>query len=169
MKSPFKLDRRTKIVATLGPASNDEQVMRKLVEAGVNVFRLNFSHGSHEDQRARFNLIRSLEEEFDYPIGILMDLQGPKLRIGTFAEGKITLKKGDTFNLYLERRVGDQEGVSLPHKEIFDVLETGHELLVDDGKVRLKVTQASPLVAVTTVVVGGVISDRKGVNVPDTQ
>lgn len=169
MKSPFKLDRRTKIVATLGPASNDEQVMRKLVEAGVNVFRLNFSHGSHEDQRARFNLIRSLEEEFDYPIGILMDLQGPKLRIGTFAEGKITLKKGDTFNLYLERRVGDQEGVSLPHKEIFDVLEAGHELLVDDGKVRLKVTQASPLVAVTTVVVGGVISDRKGVNVPDKQ
>ena len=169
MKSPFKLDRRTKIVATLGPASNDEQVMRKLVEAGVNVFRLNFSHGSHEDQRARFNLIRSLEEEFDYPIGILMDLQGPKLRIGTFAEGKITLKKGNTFNLYLEKRVGDQEGVSLPHKEIFDVLEAGHELLVDDGKVRLKVTQASPLVAVTTVVVGGVISDRKGVNVPDKQ
>lgn len=169
MNSPFKLDRRTKIVATLGPASNDETVLRKLVEAGVNVFRLNFSHGSHEDQRARFNLIRSMEAEFDRPIGILMDLQGPKLRIGTFAEGKITLKKGDTFNLYLEKRVGDQDGVSLPHREIFDVLEAGHELLVDDGKVRLKVTQASPLVAVTTVVVGGVISDRKGVNVPDKQ
>lgn len=169
MKSPFKLDRRTKIVATLGPASNDENVLRKLVEAGVNVFRLNFSHGSHEDQRARFNLIRSMEAEFDHPIGILMDLQGPKLRIGTFAEGKITLKKGDTFKLYLEKRVGDQEGVSLPHKEIFDVLEAGHELLVDDGKVRLQVIQASPLVAVTTVVVGGVISDRKGVNVPDKQ
>ncbi|HPY40188.1 MAG TPA: pyruvate kinase [Thiolinea sp.] len=169
MKSPFKLDRRTKIVATLGPASNDEQVMRKLVEAGVNVFRLNFSHGTHEDQRARFNLIRSMEVEFDHPIGILMDLQGPKLRIGTFAEGKITLKKGDTFKLYLEKRVGDQEGVSLPHKEIFDVLEVNHELLVDDGKVRLKVIQASPMVAVTTVMVGGVISDRKGVNVPDKQ
>lgn len=169
MNSPFKLDRRTKIVATLGPASNDEQVLRTLVEAGVNVFRLNFSHGTHEDQRARFNLIRSMEAEFDRPIGILMDLQGPKLRIGTFAEGRITLKKGDSFNLYLEKRLGDQEGVSLPHKEIFDVLEVGHELLVDDGKIRLKVTQVSPLVAVTTVVVGGVISDRKGVNVPDKQ
>ncbi|MFM2319929.1 MAG: hypothetical protein RLZZ215_2550 [Pseudomonadota bacterium] len=169
MNSPFKLDRRTKIVATLGPASNDEQVLRTLVEAGVNVFRLNFSHGTHEDQRARFNLIRSMEAEFDRPIGILMDLQGPKLRIGTFAEGKVTLKKGDKFNLYLEKRLGDQDGVSLPHKEIFDVLEVGHELLVDDGKIRLKVTQVSPLVAVTTVIVGGVISDRKGVNVPDKQ
>lgn len=169
MNSPFKLDRRTKIVATLGPASNDEQVLRTLVEAGVNVFRLNFSHGTHEDQRARFNLIRSMETEFDRPIGILMDLQGPKLRIGTFAEGKIALKKGDSFKLYLEKRLGDQEGVSLPHKEIFDVLEVGHELLVDDGKIRLKVTHISPLVAVTTVIVGGTISDRKGVNVPDKQ
>jgi len=123
MKSPFKLDRRTKIVATLGPASNDETVLRKLVEAGVNVFRLNFSHGSHEDQRARFNLIRSMETEFDRPIGILMDLQGPKLRIGTFAEGKITLKKGDTFNLLLEKRVGDQEGVSFRIKRFLMYLK----------------------------------------------
>lgn len=169
MKSPFKLDRRTKIVATLGPASSDEAMLRKLVAAGVNVFRLNFSHGSHEDQRARYELVREIEDEMGCPIGVLMDLQGPKLRIGTFAEGRITLKKGDHFNLYLERRVGGQDGVTLPHKEIFDVLAVGHELLVDDGKVRLKVTEIRSGEATTEVLVGGVISDRKGVNVPDTQ
>ncbi len=169
MESPFKLDRRTKIVATLGPASNDEKTLRALVEAGVNVFRLNFSHGTHEEQRARYNLVRAIEAEAGRPLGILMDLQGPKLRVGQFANGKITLKNGDSFKLYLEKRPGDQEGVSLPHKEIFDVLAVGNELLLDDGKIRLKVTATNGTEAVTTVLVGGVLSDRKGVNVPDTQ
>ena len=169
MDSPFKLDRRTKIVATLGPASQDEAVLHKLVAAGVNVFRLNFSHGTHEEQRERYNLVRRVEKAAGRPIGILMDLQGPKLRIGTFASGRITLSKGDTFRLHLEQRVGDQDGVCLPHKEIFDVMTIGNELLVDDGKVRLRVKDIQPGIATTEVMVGGVISDRKGVNVPDTQ
>ncbi|MEZ5448596.1 MAG: pyruvate kinase [Thiolinea sp.] len=169
MDSPFKLDRRTKIVATLGPASQSEAVLRKLVAAGVNVFRLNFSHGTYDEQRERYNLIRKVEKDAGRPIGVLMDLQGPKLRIGTFVNDKVTLRNGDLFRLYLERRDGDQEGVSLPHKEIFDVMAVGNELLVDDGKVRLRVVEVQPGVATTEVLVGGVISNRKGVNVPDTQ
>ncbi|WP_020394687.1 pyruvate kinase [Thiolinea disciformis] len=168
--SPFKLDRRTKIVATLGPASQEPAVMRRLVEAGVNVFRLNFSHGTREAQRALYETVRQIEAEIGRPLSILMDLQGPKLRIGTFAEGPIHLQTGATFTLYLNARKGDKEGVTLPHPEIFEVLRSGHELLLDDGKLRLKVTNtAEPGVAVTEVLVGGALSDRKGVNVPQTQ
>ncbi|MCB1620691.1 MAG: pyruvate kinase [Thiothrix sp.] len=167
--SPFKLDRRTKIVATLGPASSSEVMIRSLVETGVNVFRLNFSHGTHEDQHQRLETIRRVEAMVGRPIGVLLDLQGPKLRIGTFSAGRVQLEKGQLFTLYLAAREGDQEGVCLPHKEIFAVLQPGHDLLVDDGKIRLQVQEVHLDRIVTKVMVAGVVSDRKGVNVPDTQ
>ncbi len=169
MKSPFKLDRRTKIVATLGPSSASEDIIMSLVQAGVNVFRLNFSHGSHEEHSQRVDMIRKIEKMVGRPIGILLDLQGPKLRIGTFTEGKVKLKKKHTFTLYLNKHAGDENGVTLPHKEIFEVLQPGHDLLIDDGKVRLRVEQVTTTEITTKVIVGGKISDRKGVNVPDTQ
>jgi pyruvate kinase len=167
--SPFKLDRRTKILATLGPASDNEDTIRKLLLAGVNVVRLNFSHGTHEEQKARLMIIRKLEEEIGRPIGILADLQGPKLRIGTFSNGKEQLENGQSFTLYLDKHDGDKNGVQLPHPEIFAVQEVGHELLVDDGKIRLRVTRIEPGIMETEVLVGGVISNRKGVNVPGVQ
>lgn len=169
MESPFKLDRRTKIVATLGPSSGTEKIILQLVRAGVNVFRLNFSHGTHEEHAQRVAMIRHIEQVVNRPIGILIDLQGPKLRIGTFADGKIKLKKRQTFTLHLNQYPGNVEGVMLPHKEIFEVLNPGHDLLIDDGKVRLRVKEASATKIITEVIVGGKISDRKGVNVPDTQ
>lgn len=169
MKSPFKLDRRTKIVATLGPSSASMDMILSLVQAGVNVFRLNFSHGTHEEHRQRVEMIRSIEQIVDRPIGILIDLQGPKLRIGTFSADKVKLKKKQSFTLYLDEHVGDEQGVTLPHKEIFEVLKPGHDLLIDDGKIRLRVEQVTAREITTQVIVGGKISDRKGVNVPDTQ
>jgi pyruvate kinase len=169
VKSPFKLDRRTKIVATLGPSSASEDIIMSLVQAGVNVFRLNFSHGSHEEHRQRVDMIRNIEKMVERPIGILIDLQGPKLRIGTFSTDKVKLKKKQIFTLFLNDHVGDEHGVTLPHKEIFEVLKPGHDLLIDDGKVRLRVEQVSATEITTQVIVGGKISDRKGVNVPDTQ
>ncbi len=169
MQSPFKLDRRTKIVATLGPSSATEETILKLVQSGVNVFRLNFSHGSHEEHRQRVEMIRNIENQVGRPIGILIDLQGPKLRIGTFSSGKkVKLKTDQTFTLYLDAHGGNEEGVTLPHREIFDVLRPGHDLLIDDGKVRLRVTDINDTQITTRVIVGGKISDRKGVNVPDT-
>ncbi len=167
--SPFRLERKTKILATLGPSSSTEEAIRELVHAGVNVFRLNFSHGTYEEQQSRFERIRHIEKEIGRPIGILVDLQGPKLRVSTFTQGSVTLNKGDTFKLFLNTVEGNQQGVTLHHKEIFDVASIGQNLLVDDGKVRLKVTATSEDIITTEVMVGGTVSDRKGVNVPDTQ
>jgi pyruvate kinase len=169
VESPFKLDRRTKIVATLGPASDTEKMILDLVRAGVNVFRLNFSHGTHQEHQQRVEMIRNVEQTVGRPIGILIDLQGPKLRIGTFNANKVKLKKKQTFTLFLNDYVGDENGVTLPHKEIFEVLKPGHDLLIDDGKIRLRVKQITATEITTKVIVGGKISDRKGVNVPDTQ
>ena len=131
--------RSAKIVATLGPSSSTTQRIRDLFEAGVDVFRLNFSHGTHEDHQARFAAIRSIESATGRPIGILADLQGPKLRLGTFAEGRTELDAGDCFRLDLDQQRGDRSRAPLPHPEIFDAIRPGTELLVDDGKVRLRV------------------------------
>lgn len=158
--------RSTKIVATLGPVSSSPQMIEKLFYAGVDVFRLNFSHGSHEDHRARFQTIRDLEEKVGRPISILLDLQGPKLRIGTFENGPIELHKGQNFLLKLEKTPGSQQEVTLPHPEIFQALVPGTDLLLDDGKIRLKVQDCSPNHALTEVITGGPLSDRKGLNVP---
>ena len=160
--------RNVKIVATLGPASSTYEMIRALAEAGADVFRLNMSHGTHDEQRARHEIIRKVEADLGSPIGILADLQGPKLRVGTFAsdDGE-ELEVGQEFRLDLDGAPGDKTRVQLPHKEIFDALEPGASLLVNDGKIRLKVKDCGRDFALTEVVVGGTISNRKGVNVPD--
>jgi pyruvate kinase len=160
--------RRTKIVATLGPASSDRTMIGKLFAAGADVFRINMSHTTHERMRELVGAIRAVEGENGRPIGILVDLQGPKLRVGTFANGAVTLVKGETFTLDADKAPGDAKRVHLPHPEIFAAIEPGHALLLDDGKVRLTATAVVKDRIVTRVEVGGKLSDRKGVSLPDT-
>ena len=159
--------RNVKIVATLGPASSSYDMIRALFEAGADVFRLNMSHGTHDDIAARHRVIREVEKDVGRPICILADLQGPKLRVGAFANGSEELTEGQAFRLDLDETLGDATRVQLPHREIFEALEDGATLLVNDGKIRLRVETFGPDFANCTVMVGGTISDRKGVNVPD--
>jgi pyruvate kinase len=163
----MRRNRNVKVVATLGPASSDREMIKALFEAGADVFRLNMSHGDHEDHAHRHRIIREIEHELQRPIGILADLQGPKLRVGVFAKGPVMLLSGATFRLDLDETPGDAIRVQLPHPEIFAALEPDSTLLIDDGKIRLKVTACDADSAECEVIVGGKISDRKGVNVPD--
>lgn len=163
----MRRNRNAKIIATLGPATQTRESIRALFEAGADVFRLNFSHGDHADHAERMAIIREIEQEFQRPIAVLMDLQGPKLRVGVFADGAVELVEGATFTLDLDEAAGDAERVTLPHPEIFAVLRPEAELLLDDGKIRLRVLSCDQRSAQTEVVVGGRLSDRKGVNVPD--
>ena len=158
--------RKAKIVATLGPASATPEAIRALFEAGADVFRLNFSHGAHDDHRERFEYIRQIEFESGRPIGVMMDLQGPKLRVGKLSNGSTELKTGKRFRLDMTATPGDAERVSLPHPEIFKALTPGIDLLLDDGKLRLRIESCGEDFAETTIVTGGRLSDRKGVNVP---
>ena len=162
----MRRQRRAKIVATVGPASAGPEVLRELFLAGADVFRLNFSHGSHADHAARLAVLRELEAETGRPIGILADLQGPKLRVGRFADGPVILQQGQAFRLDIAPAPGDAQRVTLPHPEIFAALEPGAELLLDDGKLRLRVERCDAASADTRVLVGGRLSERKGVNVP---
>jgi len=159
--------RNVKIVATLGPASNDYKMIRALHEAGADVFRLNMSHGDHSEIAERHKIIRQVEKDLSSPIAILADLQGPKLRVGVFANGEEELVEGASFRLDLDDAEGDVSRVKLPHKEIFDALEPGAHLLVNDGKIKLRVKDCGATFADCEVIVGGTISNRKGVNVPD--
>ena len=159
--------RNVKIVATLGPASSTKEMIRDLFEAGADVFRLNMSHGSHDDHRERYNTIREIEADTGRPIAILADLQGPKLRVGAFGSGPQDLEVGDKFRFDLDAAPGDKTRVQLPHPEIFAALIEGSELLVNDGKIRLQVETCGADFAECVVTVAGTISDRKGVNVPD--
>ncbi|MBS4048958.1 MAG: pyruvate kinase [Alphaproteobacteria bacterium] len=161
-------ERNVKIVATLGPASSTPDRIRALVEAGADVFRLNFSHGSHDDHLARIHAVRALEQQTGRPIGLLADLQGPKLRIGAFRDGAVDLIAGQNFRLDMEGTPGDASGVSLPHPEVLSSLKPDTDLLLDDGKIRLRVKDVHSGWAMTEVMVGGRLSDRKGVNLPDT-
>jgi pyruvate kinase len=163
----MRRQRKAKIVATLGPASSTPEQISALFHAGADVFRLNFSHGAHEDHKARYDAIRQVEEETDRPIGALMDLQGPKLRVGTFADGSAELKTGAKFRLDLDAAKGNAKRAQLPHPEIFAAVKPGTNLLIDDGKLRLRVQKCGSDFAECEVAVGGKISDRKGVNVPD--
>ena len=156
----------TKILSTLGPASAKPATIRALVEAGADVFRLNFSHGSHEQHREVHAMIRAVEAELGRPIGILMDLQGPKLRLGTFAEGKVSLPAGHRIRFDLDRTPGDATRVAIPHPEIISAVSAGHELLIDDGKMRLTVVASGEGWVEAQTQTAGVLSDRKGVNVP---
>ena len=161
--------RRCKILATLGPASNDEASIEKLWRAGADVFRINMSHANPDAMRETVGMIRAVEERVGRPIGILVDLQGPKLRVASFAGGGADLLVGQQFTLDSDPTPGDASRVCLPHPEILSALAPGHKLLVDDGKLRLHIVEASGDRAIAKVDVGGRISNRKGVSLPDTE
>ena len=164
----MRRSRNVKILATLGPASSEEEMIRKLFEAGADVFRINMSHTDHDRMRTLVARIRSVEQQVGRPIGILADLQGPKLRVGKFANGKEALTVGQTFTLDDNDAPGDANRVFLPHPEILRSVQAGHRLLIDDGKLQLKAVETDGRKIVCTVVAGTSISDRKGVSLPDT-
>ena len=164
----MRRQRRTKIVATLGPASSEQAIIDRLFRAGADVFRINMSHTSHERMRELLAAVRAVEAEHGRPIGVLVDLQGPKLRIGSFKEDAITLAPGATFALDSDPTPGDVARVNLPHPEILIALEPGHTLLLDDGKIRLTALETSAKRVLTRVEVGGRLTARKGVSLPDT-
>ena len=159
-------NRRMKIVATLGPATSDLERIEALFKAGADVFRLNFSHGAHEDHAANITSIRRVEKKLGRPIAILADMQGPKLRVGRFAAGHVVLQWGRPFRLDLSPQPGDSSRVQLPHPEIMAVASAGYTLLLDDGRIQLEVVRQKPDHLETRVAVGGRLSDRKGVNLP---
>ena len=159
--------RFAKIIATLGPATSAPETIRALFAAGVDVFRLNFSHGDHDGHRRCFEAIRAVEAATGRPIGVLLDLQGPKLRIGEIAGGRMMLEEGASFSFDLDPSLGGLDRVALPHPEVFAALKPGTNLLVNDGKVRLEVETCGANFAGVRVRVGGEISDHKGVNIPD--
>jgi pyruvate kinase len=159
--------RKVKILATLGPASSDARMIRRLMLAGADAFRINMSHGDQKQKAKLVEHIRALEKEFRRPSTILFDLQGPKLRVGHFEGGRAVLEKGNRFILDRDETPGDSTRVQLPHPELFESVKPGTNILIDDGKVRLNVLQADGDRIVTEVKVGGAVSDNKGVNVPD--
>lgn len=161
--------RNVKIVATLGPSSSSREMIRTLCETGVDVFRLNMSHGTQDDQRERYELIREVEHELGRPIGVLADLQGPKIRCGVFASGPHALSVGQRFRFDLDETPGDETRVRLPHPEILGALTEGATILVNDGKIRMVVREVEADAVVAEVLVGGEISDRKGINLPDVE
>ncbi len=163
---PMQRQRQTKIVATVGPASSQIEQLRALFLAGADVFRLNFSHGSHEEHHQRYDAIRSLEQEFKRPIAVLLDLQGPKLRVGSFILNQANLVAGQHFRFDLDVQPGDTQRAPLLHPEIYAAVQPGDQLLVDDGKLRFEVVSIGPDYCDTIALNAGVISNRKGVNVP---
>ena len=161
----MKRNRKAKIVATLGPASSTPDAIRALFNAGADVFRFNFSHGAHEDHQRRYDIVREVERETGRPIAVLADLQGPKLRLGTFAEGKVALPTGGAFRLDGDPSPGDASRVGIPHPEVFAALKPGVQLLLDDGKISALGRGVRAGAADTRIVAGGALSDRKGVSV----
>jgi len=159
--------RKVKILATLGPATSSPAMIRKLMLAGADAFRINMSHGDQKDKAKLVEHIRALEKEFHRPTTILFDLQGPKLRVGHFDGGRTVLEKGERFIFDRDDKAGDERRVQLPHAELFEAVRPGTRILIDDGKVRLNVLEADAGQIVTEVRVGGAVSDSKGVNVPD--
>ncbi|QPC42177.1 pyruvate kinase [Kaustia mangrovi] len=164
----MRRERRVKILATLGPASSSAEMISELFDCGADAFRINMSHTSHEELRTLHRTIRDVETQKRRPICILVDLQGPKFRIGRFADGEIQLEPGDTFVLDMEETPGDTSRVELPHPQIFQAVAPGDTLLLNDGRLGLAVREVDETRIVTEVEIGGPLSDRKGVNLPDT-
>ncbi len=161
--------RCAKIVATLGPATDTVEAILALAKAGANVFRLNFSHGTYEDHAARILAVRQAEKEFGSPLGMFMDLQGPKFRIGAFANEGVVLEVGQLFTFDCQGELGTDKRVTLPHPEIYEALSVGDRLLLDDGRMRLQVKEVSSDKIVAEALVDGKLSDRKGLNLPDAE
>ncbi len=164
----MRRNRRVKILATLGPASSSPEMVERLFLAGVDVFRINMSHSTHEGAKALYNTVRACAARHRHPIGILADLQGPKFRIGEFAAGRVTLAAKSIFKLDRDETLGNEERVFLPHTQIFEGVAPGHNLVLDDGKLRLRVLEASNVQIVTEVTAGGILASRKGISMPDT-
>ena len=164
----MRRNRKTKIVATLGPSSSSPERIRELFDAGVDVFRLNFSHSTHDDHAESHRIIRALEDETGRPICILQDLQGPKIRVGTLKDDGFDIETGSTVRFLPEGEAGDAQSIPLPHPEIFAAIMPGQTLLIDDGRLRLEVMQPGDGYIEARVVVGGPLSNRKGVNLPET-
>src|SRR6202047_147695 len=162
----MRRNRRAKIVATVGPASGSPEMLEQLFLAGVDTFRLNFSHGTHEDHAKVHAAIRALETKVGRPIGILQDLQGPKIRVGTIKDGKIAVVADEQVRFVLSGSDGDKMSIPLPHPEIFDAVAPGDDLLIDDGRRLLCGAGCGADFIDVKVIIGGVISNRKGVNVP---
>lgn len=158
---------RTKIIATIGPSTASKEKLEQLIDAGADAFRFNFSHGTHAEHKARFKLVRKISKEKNVRISVLADLQGPKLRVGVFANDKVILEKGQKFVLDMKNELGSKDRVTLPHPEIFKALKVGDILLLNDGNIRLKVNACDKKSAETTVLVGGPLSSHKGVNLPN--
>ena len=159
--------RKVRVLATLGPASSTPEMIERLYAAGADAFRINMSHGDQEGKRPVIAAIRALEKTVGRPSTILADLQGPKLRVGRFADGRVILKQGQHFQLDRDDTPGDASRVELPHREIFEVAVPGERLLLDDGKIVLRVRENDGSRMITSVEVAGALSDRKGLNVPD--
>lgn len=162
----LRRQRQAKIVVTLGPASSDHDMIKSMIIAGADVVRMNFSHGTQDDHRERYKIVRQIEEELERPIGVLQDLQGPKFRVGKFENGNIKLEKGQTFRLDMSTEPGNAERVSLIHPEVYDAVSSGDSILIDDGRLRLRVKECGADYLVTEVVNGGQLSNNKGVNLP---
>lgn len=158
--------RQTKIVATLGPASNSAEKIKELFETGVDLFRVNFSHGDHATHEKTISTIRDVEKQCNRPIGVLADLQGPKLRIGAFKGGSADLKIGQKFQFDLDSTEGDETRVCLPHEEVIYTMDVGSDILLDDGKVRATVIEKTDKSLITEIKTGQVLSDNKGFNIP---
>ena len=167
MAKGLRRNRNVKIVATLGPSSSTEEMVSRLFEEGVDVFRLNLSHGLHDEIKKRHEIIRKVENKFRRPICILADLQGPKLRCGDFKDKQAELVARQTFVFDNERALGNSKRVYLPEFEVFKSLKKDSKVLVNDGKIKLVVKEVSENFVSTEVLVGGIISDKKGINVPD--
>jgi len=163
----MRRQRNARVIATLGPASSTVETILALHEAGADVFRFNFSHGTHADHQARYDMVREVERRVGRPIAILADLQGPKLRVGVMGGGKAVIETGSEFTLDNDPSPGSATRICLPHPELFEAVEPGQSLLLDDGKLRLQVVSKTATQIKTKVITGGPLSDRKGVNVPD--
>ena len=174
--------RKTKIVCTLGPATDDEKVMRSLIEEGMNVARFNFSHGSHEEQLGRLNQLKKLRTELGCPVAALLDTKGPEIRLREFADGREELEDGQLFTLTSEEIIGDHTRVSITYKDLADDLKAGDHVLIDDGLIAMEVVEIRPAAGgkadsdgkipmdiVCRVLNGGIVSNKKGVNVPNVE
>ena len=162
----MKRNRKAKIIATLGPVSSSPDIIDKLFISGCDVFRLNFSHGSIEDHRKNYNAVRQLEKKYGHTTCILADLQGPKLRVGNFTNNKADLKKGQQFTLDLKIEVGNEIRVNFPHQDIYEILTPNSEILIDDGRIKLKIIEQNKESLIAEVLTDGIISNNKGVNIP---
>lgn len=164
----MRRNRRVKIVATLGPASAAPEMVERLFLAGVDVFRINMSHSTHDGSKTLYNTVRACAARHRHPIGILADLQGPKFRIGEFQSGRVQVPAKSIFRFDRAEVLGDAERVYLPHTQIFDAIQPGHNLVLDDGKLRMRVIEKSDIQIVTEVITGGMLASRKGISMPDT-